>query len=35
MEEQTINSLVAMGFMVLMVWGLYRAFNQDDNHKPY
>lgn len=32
MEEQTINSLVAM---VLMVWGLYRAFNQDDNHKPY
>ena len=35
MEEQTINNIVAIGFMALMVYGLYRAFNPDDNHKPY
>ena len=33
MEEQTINNLVAIGFMVLMVWGIYRVFNPNDNHK--
>ena len=35
MDEQIINNIVAIGFMVLMVWGFYRAFNQDDNHRHY
>ena len=33
MDEQIINNIVAIGFMALMVLGLYRAFNQDDNHR--
>ena len=35
MEEQTINNLVAIGFIVLIMWGLHNVLNSDGNKRQY